>query len=258
MTRRVRGTLLVLLAVLLSACTLDVDVHVDVHDDGSGAVEVTATVDAGALQRIGGDLAAALDLDGLRAQGWTIDGPTPTDAGGSTVRLRQEFADPAGADRILASLAGDDQQGPLRDLHVTRRSEALRTTWGFRGVVDLGDGVSVPGVTPSADGTPLPTDVTQLEQQLGDSLDRLLRVRIGVRLPGDVESNATTKADNGAVWQVRFGDGRADLEATASRARTSTYLLIGVVVLLVVVVLVTLLVRLAGRSATPERQAMGR
>lgn len=252
------GLLLVLLAVLVSACTLDVDVHVDVHPDGGGTVEVTAAVDAGALQRIGGDLGAALDLDRLRADGWSIDGPTPTDAGGSSVHLQQSFADPAGADRILAKLAGEGDTGPLRDLHVTKGSTALQDRWGFRGVVDLGDDVAVPGVQPSADGSPLPTDLAQLEQQLGQSLDRLLRVRIGVRLPGDVDSNATTKADNGAVWQVRFGDGRAELEATGTQARTSTYLLVGVVVLLVVVVLVTLLVRLAGRSAAPERRAVGR
>ena len=87
--------------------------------------------------------------------------------------------------------------------------------------MDLERGLALPGVAPQADGEPLPEDLGQLEERLGDSLDRLLRLRIGVRLPGDVRSNATTKADNGAVWQVRFGDGALDLEATGTRTHTA-------------------------------------
>ena len=263
MTARGRGALVVALAVLLSACTLDLDVRVDVHDDGSGSVEVAATLDAGALQRIGGDLSTVLDLDGLRADGWTVEGPSATPDGGASVRLRQAFATPAKADEVFADLAGDDEHSPFRGLHVTRDTSALRTRWRFAGAIDLDEGLALPGVTPTADGAPLPTDVTQLEEQLGDSLDRLLRLRIGVRLPGSVRSNATTKADNGAVWQVRFGDGRLDLEATGTRTRTSTYILMGLGALLFLVALLALLVRLAARStagsgaaaATPSGRA---
>jgi hypothetical protein len=246
-TARVRGTLLVVLAVLLSACTLDLDVNVAVQPDGSGSVEVTATLDAGALQRIGGDLSSVLDLDGLRADGWTVDGPTPTDDGGVTVHLRQPFDSPEQADEVFADLAGPGTSSPFRGLHVERDSSTFRTRWRFGGAVDLDRGVSLPGVTPSADGQPLPTDLQGLEDRLGESLDRLLRLRIGVRLPGSVRSNATTKADNGAVWLVRFGDGRLDLDATGTRTRTSSYVLVGLGALLVLVGIVALLVRLAGR-----------
>jgi hypothetical protein len=251
-TARVRGALLVVLAVLLSACTVDLDVHVDVRSDGSGSVEVSATLDAGALQRVGGDLGSVLDLDGLRAAGWTVDGPTPTPGGGVTVHLRQRFDSPEQADEVFADLAGSGDHSPFQGLHVTRDVSAFRTRWRFGGTVDLDRGVSLPGVTPSADGEDLPTDLQGLEDRLGQSLDRLLRLRIGVRLPGDVRSNATTKADNGAVWQVAFGEGRVDLEATGTRTRTSSYVLVGLGVLLALVALMALLVRLAGRTTNRE------
>lgn len=252
MTAGVRRTLLLALALLVSACTLDVDVHVDVRSDGSGSVEATATVDAGALQRVGGDLAAVLDLDGLRAEGWTVDGPVATDEGGATVTLRQRFDDPEEAVEVLGELAGPDADGPFRDLRVDVDRGAFRTRWRFGGTVDLDRGLAVPGVAPRADGEPLPDDLALLEDRLGDSLDRLLRLRIGVRLPGDVRSNATTKADNGAVWQVRFGDGALDLDATGTRTHPLPYVLLGLGALVVVVGGVVLLVRLAGRVTADE------
>ena len=98
-------------------------------------------------------------------------------------------------------------------------------------------------------------DVGGLERQLGDSLDRLLRVRVGVRLPGDVRSNATTKAGNGAVWQVRFGQERFDLDATGTRTHPLPYIGLGVLGLFGLIGLVWLLVRLAGRVTAADRGA---
>jgi hypothetical protein len=215
---------------------------------------VAATLDSGALQRIGGDLTSVLDLDGLRAAGWSVDGPTPTGGGGITVHLRQPFDSPEQAEEVFADLAGAGDHSPFRDLHISRDASAFRTRWRFGGTVDLDRGVSLPGVTASADGQELPTDLQGLEDRLGQSLDRLLRLRIGVRLPGSVRSNATTKADNGAVWQVAFGEGRLDLQATGTRTRTSSYLLIGLGALLALVALMALLVRLAGRTTGSARR----
>jgi hypothetical protein len=239
-TGRARAALLLLLALVLSACTLDVDVHVEVHPDGSGAVDVTATVDAGALQRIGGDLGSVLDVDGLRAAGWSVDGPTSTTAGGSTVHLHQSFADPDEATKVFADLAGSDADSPFRDLRVSRDRSLLRTRWRFGGSIDLDRGANVPGVG---------SDLGALEDQLGESLDRLLQVRIGVRLPGSVRSNATTKADNGAVWQVRFGEGRLDLAATGTRTHRWPYVAFGVLGVGLLAGLMALLIKLAGRAA---------
>jgi hypothetical protein len=245
-TRRARCALLGALALLLSACTLHLDVRVQVEPDGSGAVEVQATVDADALQRVGGDLGAAIDLDRLRTEGWTVDGPSRTDAGGATVTLRQGFRTPTEARDVLADLAGSSAHSPFEGLRIDVDKGALRDRWRFRGAVDLDQGTPVPGT---------PDDLQHLDQQLGGALDRLLTLRIGVRLPGDVRSNATTKADNGAVWQVRFGDGRLDLDATGTRTHPAPYIAIGLIGLFLLVGVVWLLVRLATRVTASDAAA---
>jgi hypothetical protein len=72
-------------------------------------------------------------------------------------------------------------------------------------------------------------------------------VRVRARLPGEVTSNATTKADNGAVWQVGFGEGSVDLHAESSERRVATLVLAGVGAVCLLALIVLLLVRLAGR-----------
>lgn len=252
MIRWARRALLVVLLAALSACTLDLDVRVAVEADGSGTVEVTAAVDAGALHRVGGDLAAALDLDRLRGDGWTVDGPSNTPDGGATVTLRQPFADAAEARQVFAELAGPGARSPFRDLRVGRSRSTFEDRWSFGGTIDLRGGVPLPDLPAASGVDPLPDDVGALEAQLGESLDRLLRLRVGVRLPGDVTSNATTRADNGAVWLVRFGDGPVELDATGTRTKAAPYVLIAVGAVGLLVGLVVLLVRLAGRTTAPD------
>ncbi len=256
MTRRGLVPLLAVVALALSACNLDVRVQVEVADDGSGSVEVLATVDPAALARIGGDLGAVLSLEELRADGWTVEGPTALADGSSTVRLSQRFDNAQGAATVFEDLTGVG--GPFQGFAVTRSQSLFRTRWGFRGTVDLGGDAAVPDVAPPVDGEAPAATFEELEQQLGDSLERLIRVRVGVRLPGDVRSNATTKAENGAVWQVGFGGEPLELEATGRSTRTGVVALAVVLALAVLVGLIVLLVRLAGRVTTPERDAVGR
>ncbi len=250
MTARARGALLALLALALSACDLDLDVNVEVAEDGSGAVEVIATLDAEALARVGGDLGAVLALDDLRGDGWVVDGPSRTADGATTVRLRQPFDDPAEAGDVFEELAGAG--GPFRDLEVRRRRSLLETEWAFEGTVDLGGSALVPeAAAPALDGEDPAATLEQLEEQLGGSLERLIRLRVGVRLPGDVDSNATTRADNGAVWQVGFGDGPVELEASGTETRTGVVAGLVVAALVLLAGLLALLVRLAMR-VTPS------
>ena len=96
---------------MLASCRLDAAVDVFVEDDGRGTVEVAATVDPDALERIGGDLGAVLEADDLEAAGWEVSISEPTE-----VRLRRPFDDAAEANAILAGLSGPD--GPLRGLAV--------------------------------------------------------------------------------------------------------------------------------------------
>lgn len=101
--RRFRILVLVLGALVLSACRLDVKVNVAMNADGTGEVVVVATVDADVVNQVPG-LAGSLRLDDATAAGWMVEGPTAVDGGGLTVTLRHPFASAAEASNLVNSL----------------------------------------------------------------------------------------------------------------------------------------------------------
>lgn len=241
--------LLVALALLVgSACKLELDVNVEVADDGSGTIEVVAGLDPDAIDKIGGDLAAVMEVGDLTDAGWVIDGPAKEGDGFTRVRIHHPFGTPEEAAEVFAQIAGED--GPFQDFGVTRRQSFVETSWGFTGKVDFSGGFEALGhqrLAAELDGEPLGQSVEEIEAQLGDSLSRLIQVRVRARLPGEVSSNATTKADNGAVWQVGFGEGPVDLKATGHERRLSAVALIAAGAVVALVLLMWVLVRVAGR-----------
>ncbi len=246
--RRALGALTLVVLLVGSACKLELDVNVEVAEDGSGAVEVVIGLDPEALERAGGDLAAVLEVDDLEDAGWSIDGPAEEPDGFTRVRIRHPFGTPEEAAAVFAQVAGEE--GPFQDFAVERETGFAETRYRFTGRVDFAGGLEAlgdEGLAAELDGEPLGQTVEEIEAQLGDSLSRLIQVRVRARLPGDVSSNATTKADNGAVWQVGFGEGAVDLEATGVERRTTTLVLAGVGGVAALALVVLLLVRLAGR-----------
>jgi hypothetical protein len=245
-TRRGRLALLGV-AVLLgcASCRMQLDIDVEVHDDGGGVIAAVLAVDADALAKIGGDLASVIALDDLRADGWQIDGPSLDDDGETRLRLEQAYATPEDGEDVLASLTGDD--GPLTGFRLGHEEGFWRDRWTFRGQADFSKGAG------SAASSIDDEAVQELADQLGSSLDRLIQVRVRVRLPGDVSSNATTRADNGAVWAIGLDDGPVELSAESRKRQVQGYLLVGAGAVLGVVLLVTVLVRLAMRSEHTRR-----
>jgi hypothetical protein len=194
--------------------------------------------------------------DDLEDAGWSIEGPDEESDGFTRVWFRKGFDDPDEAAAIFEEIAGED--GPFQDFAVSHDSSFARTHWGFRGRVDFSGGVkafSDDELGAVLDGEPLGESVDEIEQQLGEALSRIIQVRVGVRLPGDVTSNATTKAENGARWQVAFGDGTVDMEAQGQETRTATVIGVAVAILCAGVLLVYGLVRLAMRSSDRKRSA---
>jgi hypothetical protein len=227
---------------------LQVDVNLDVDHDGGGVVEVVIGLDRDALDKIGGDLSAVMEVDDLVDAGWEVDGPSEESDGYTRVRISHRFGTPEEASAVFAQIAGKD--GPFQDFRVSRHKSFAQTKWGFAGKVDFSGGLEAfgdDGLAAELDGQPLGQSVEEIEDQLGESLSRLIQVRVRARLPGDVASNATTKADNGAVWQVGFGEGSVDLAAHSTERRVPTLLLVAVAGLCALALIVMLLVRLAGR-----------
>ena len=108
------------MCVVLGACRLELDVNVEVAEDGSGVVEVVIGVDPDGIERIGGDLASAIDVAALDEAGWVVDGPDEESDGYTRVRFRRTFADADEADAIFDDIAADD--GPFQDFTLGKES----------------------------------------------------------------------------------------------------------------------------------------
>jgi hypothetical protein len=230
---------------------MEMDLNVSVSKDGSGSVEVVVGLDADAVDKIGGDLGSVLAVDDLEQAGWSIDGPAKDPDGFTRVHITHRFGNPDEAAAVFEQIAGKD--GPFQDFAVDRDVSLARTKWRFSGRIDFSGGLEAFGdeaLAGQLDGEPLGQSVKEIEDQLGDSLSRLVQVRVRARLPGDVSSNAVTKADNGAVWQVGFGESDIPLEAEGTQWRTTTLVAGGIGALALLALVVLLLLRLAHRATS--------
>lgn len=211
----------------LSACEVRTDVAVEVHEDGSGFVSVGAGLDDDAMRRVPG-LADELRLDDLEATGWEVQLPTEEDDGLTWIRVRKPFGTPEEAEQVLAEIAGEN--GPLRDFSVTRDRSFGRTEYGFAATVQFREGIESfadEELSDALDGQPLGESVPDIEQRYGAAIDELFTFRVLVRLPGDVESNAPTQAENGAVWRPTLAEpGPINLTATSEVVRWRTYVFV--------------------------------
>ena len=74
MVRVLRAGAVVGIVVVLAGCRVDARVDIAVRDNGSGTLQTTITLDADAVQQLGGSttFAQMVPLDDLRRVGWTI------------------------------------------------------------------------------------------------------------------------------------------------------------------------------------------
>lgn len=226
MGRVLRAVVAAAVLFALGGCELRTELNVDVAEDGTGTVEIAAGLDDDALERRPGAL-DDLAVDDLLATGWTMEGPTTEDDGFTWVRLRHSFDRPEQVRGLVAEVAGDD--GPFRDFGVVRDDGFAETTYRFTGTVDFTGGVGAlaedPELTEALDADPIEV----IEEQVGEAVDRLVSVQVGVRLPGDVESNAPTRASNGAVWRPSVLEREAvELSATGTLSRSERYVWVAV------------------------------
>lgn len=247
----VRGLLLVVVAALLGACQLRTEVNISVAEDGSGTVGVGIGLDEEAVEE-NPDLLEALEFPDLVEAGWEITGPRDEDDGFRWVRVEHGFDDPADVGVLIDQVAGEN--GPLRDFEVLRADEFAETSYRFQGVVDFSEGVGA--ITDDDElAAALGEEPAELIQsRVGRAVDELLRFQVAVRLPGDVESNAPTRASNGAVWRPSVLErDEVELTATSTLRQTDRLVWTAVAIAAGVALAVLLLVRIGRwrRRRTP-------
>jgi hypothetical protein len=204
-----RFVLLIVGVLVLAGCQLDVTVDVMVDPDGTGRVTVVAEADAELVEQVP-TIADDLILDDFVEAGWTVDGPTPTPAGGLTLTLTHPFEGKDEATNLLLSLGppfNDPQLGRGQNGDVS--TNTFRTNLGLpQGFATFADAdlISAVGDVPFAD---------QFEQNGVDPSTSMSAV-LTLTLPGeliDAETNATVLDDGRLQW-VSPTDGSI-LEASA-------------------------------------------
>jgi hypothetical protein len=207
-----RFALVALAATALSACHVQVDLSVKMGQDGSGAVVLSLVADADVVRDAPG-LVADLRLDDLRAAGWTLDGPTPTAAGGVRLALAHRFATPAEADALIASL--DGTRGPFTTLRVTRTRSASAVAATLSGSLRVVDGLSA-----FADNDLIATIgaapyAGQLEAEQLD-VGQAIGLTLHANLAGTVRTTTGTWNGRSLSWEVPTDGSTVDVATTSS------------------------------------------
>ena len=201
------GVLVLLVALLASACRVDTTVSVDVAEDGSGTVTVEVVLDREAADRIP-DLAQQLRVRDLRRTGWQITGPEPTDGGGVVITATKDFFAPDQLATVLGEVGG--RRGPILDPSLTRERTFGRTSYDFTGTLDLSRGIdtfSDQRLTELLDGFPVGRDLEALEAELGAPISELTSFTFEITLPEGDRTETTT-------FEAALGDEPVPLEAS--------------------------------------------
>ncbi len=178
-----RCLFLVLVAVLLAGCQLDVHVDIVMESDGSGSVAVEVVVDDDALARVG-NLESQLRVDDLRASGWEVQAPSRQN-GTTSIRAVKPFASTAEGSLILDELTGPD--GPFRDFDLRVDEGVLGSEYAVTGTIDLTGGPQAFGdeeLRATLGGDPLGDTVARIEQEEGRPVADMVDFRVTVDVPG--------------------------------------------------------------------------
>ena len=222
--------LLGVVALVAGGCRIQVDVGVDVDDDGSGAVRVAVTFDEEALRRVD-DLSEQLVLDDLEAAGWTVEPPTERPGGGTVVAAEKPFTAATELAQVMEELAGAG--GPFRNFTVARETGLVTATYTLEGEVDLTAGVegfSDEDLRQRLQGSGFGLDRASLERETGTPLEQLFDVRVTADLPG---GGAELRAPVGERTLVEVTSRQLQAERVAwfSVAAVSALTLVAILVL---------------------------
>lgn len=212
-SRAVRSRLLlVVCALALTACRVDANVDIEMAENGSGLITVTAVADAALVERAPG-LADDLRFNDLVAAGWVVQGPAPTADGGLSLVLRHPFASPGEATAVLGSLSG--RNGPLLDVVLARTAAERSIELSLNGFT----GTTV-GLASFADDDLLAAvGATPWEAEIaaqGLTIDEALVLSISAALDGEIVATTGTAGDDGRIrWSVPLDGSLVDLATTS-------------------------------------------
>lgn len=228
--------------VLLSACDVAIDVDARVFEDGSGTVDVTATLDADVATGLLDLRTSGLALTDLNEAGWVTDVDTRGEDGSTIVTGSKAFGTADQFEEVMAELTGED--GLFSGFRLLR-------TAGFAQVDYSVEGSLVPrGFNSFSDAG--------LEALLGQSVESIasryggspsdITINMSVTLPGEIRNDVSTGAsvrdfeDTARFWTTTAEAGQViPVEVTSRTRQVSTLVLRGVAIIAALLALLTLL-----------------
>jgi hypothetical protein len=211
-SRRLLAVCTALCVIVLSACRLDVSVDVVMQPDGTGTVTVDAVADAELVAQVP-DVVDDLRLDDAVANGWRVEGPTPVEGGGMSIRLVHDFFSAEELASVLNSIGP-----PLVDMQAARTTSAddgAETTNAIDGSLVLPDGYASfadAELVEAVGGQPFGEELAAS----GLTPDQAMSFRLRVALPGELVTSETgTEAGDGVQWTAK-------LDGSAQRLLTQT------------------------------------
>ena len=247
---------MVALLAVLASCQVDAHVDVTMAEDGSGAVEVTVTLDKDAAERVP-NLAEDLRVRDLEATGWEVTGPTDTDEGGVEIVARKPFANAEQGRAVLREIGG--RGGLLRALTLRRDHTFAETTWAFGGGLDLSAGLATfsdDDLEAVLGSDTFGQDQASLEEQLGEPLADTMSVTVSATLPeGDFTTDGEATGASSARWTADLGDDPVRMAAESSERDTTVLALAAVSAGALVLLVLLLLFRLIRGGVRRRRRS---
>ncbi len=196
--------------IILSACRVDVVIHLDVNANGSGIITLTATADKD-IVTAEPTIATDLRLDDILAAGWKAQKPKPTKDGGLQLVLSHTFPNAATANALLAQVSGP--KGPLHDLLITRSGKDTNTTWALAGRLEVTGGLEsfVDDKTLGLlGGAPYAAEVKRSGLDLGDAV----AITFEAVLPGKILATTASVSNGSLTWRVPMDGTSINLAST--------------------------------------------
>ena len=189
---------------------MDVNVGIDVGEDGSGTITVAIGVDDDLLSRVPG-AADRVHLDDLKGAGWEVTGPAKEADGNTWVHLSHPFANPAEMKEVIAEINGPG--GPLGAFGLEVRDEWDQKTWVLTGTAGLTGGIAsfVDPDLAAAFGASKPLE--QLVQESGVPVEQGLNLTVTVNMPHQKAAKVVRVPLDGREVPIRVETHKVDQSA---------------------------------------------
>jgi hypothetical protein len=205
-----RVFLIVISALALTGCRLDIEADVVIEPDGTGVVTVHAVADEELAGKIPG-LVEDLRFDDAIAAGWTIDGPTTTDTGSVEITMTHGVSSPEELANVLNSIGP-----PFTNMGAARTTVDDQTTNAIDGVLTLPNGFESfadADLVAAVGGLPFGDEFTASATTPAESMSVTFRVA----LPGELVSTPT-----GTEVEPDVFEWTAPLDGTSVSVATQT------------------------------------